>query len=160
MADEKKVLIWKIMDILYGWYKAKREKDYNYSSIEELQSIYDKLTVQGKPKTRRVVNSERFTKFYKQIIEADTMQEAIEKAEEIGDRQEFDESWHGDSETTAEEILDDEEALHIVNESEEREKRKWKVLDFLSYSDIMVERCLEEEDENIKDEVMWMIMDI
>lgn len=52
------------------------------------------------------------------------------------------------------------EATYLQSQVKRNEENKWKVLDFLSYSDIMIERCLEEEDEDIKYEVMEMIRKI
>jgi len=56
-------------------------------------------------KQRHVVNSEDVTIFYQQDVEAETREEAIEKAIELWEREEFDQSGNGDSETTAEEII-------------------------------------------------------
>jgi hypothetical protein len=55
-------------------------------------------------KKREVINSEQVTIFYRQEIEAETKEEAIEKAHELGDWEEFDQSGNGDSETEANEI--------------------------------------------------------
>lgn len=51
---------------------------------------------------RHCINEEQATIMYEQTVEADTEEEAIEKANSLGDRVEFDTSGNGDSTTTAE----------------------------------------------------------